>query len=90
MVDDMTSKELIAGANTPAKSLSSSHPLIEVFRTSIPFVGAIACALVVVVVIVLVLKRARTLPPSAVGNSILSNIGRAVLLEHVTNADTAK
>ena len=60
MVDDMTSKELIAGANTPAKSLSSSHPLIEVFRTSIPFVGAIACALMVVVVIVLVLKRART------------------------------
>ena len=31
-----------------------------------------------------------TLPPSAVGNSILSNIGRAVLLEHVTNADTAQ
>jgi len=60
MVDDMTSKELIAGANTPAKSLSSSHPLIEVFRTPIPFVGAIACALMVVVVIVLVLKRART------------------------------
>ena len=60
MVDDMTSKELIAGTNTPTKSLSSSHPLVEVFMTSIPFVGAIACALVVVVVIVLVLKRART------------------------------
>ena len=29
MVDDMTSKERITGANTPAKSLSSSHPLVE-------------------------------------------------------------
>ena len=60
MVDDMTSKERIAGANTPAKSLSSSHPLVEVVMTSIPFVAVIACALMVVVVIILGLKRTRT------------------------------